>query len=254
MPLADKLLQRGELRSRLDKRDSHGRSPLDYAITKGHTAMLLFLLNQGAKQESTMSGTVLDLACQQGQTEMAEHLLNLGYPVNPNGKGVHKPAVLLGRALRYLPGVISEGVDLDGDKWKLYMKDSLLSVACVYGHAPVVKMLLERNANVNAATTKGWTPLHNAAWAGQIECVKLLLGANADAGSHTSLGRIPFHCAASRGKVAIVQLFLDGGISVNAMTAKQKHSLHLASYSGQAVVVKLLIERGAMIDARSYKG
>jgi ankyrin len=46
----------------------------------------------------------------------------------------------------------------------------------------VVKELLEKNANVNAATKKGNTALHIASLAGQLDVVKLLVqfGANVD--------------------------------------------------------------------------
>ncbi len=46
----------------------------------------------------------------------------------------------------------------------------------------VVKELLERQANVNAATKKGNTALHIASLAGQLEVVELLVkyGANVD--------------------------------------------------------------------------
>ena len=65
-PLAEKLLHQGELRSRLDKRDSHGSSALAYTIEMGHMSMFLFLLNLGAKQYD-MGETILQLACRKGQ-------------------------------------------------------------------------------------------------------------------------------------------------------------------------------------------
>jgi hypothetical protein len=37
-----------------------------------------------------------------------------------------------------------------------------LHYACLYGHAEVVKVLLEKGANVHAKTNSGWTPLHSA--------------------------------------------------------------------------------------------
>ena len=46
-------------------------------------------------------------------------------------------------------------------------------------HRPVAQLLVDRGANVNAAlpATDGWTPLHLAAWAGNVSGIRFLLAA-----------------------------------------------------------------------------
>ena len=51
-----------------------------------------------------------------------------------------------------------------------------LVVAAAQGHADTVKALLDAGADVNAADVTGWTPLHAAAYNGDLRIVKLLLG------------------------------------------------------------------------------
>jgi len=51
-----------------------------------------------------------------------------------------------------------------------------LTVAAAQGHTDTVKALLDAGADVNAADVTGWTPLHAAAYNGNLQIVKLLLG------------------------------------------------------------------------------
>jgi len=57
-----------------------------------------------------------------------------------------------------------------------------LHFACIYGNVPMVTMLLQHGANIQAQANldNGYTPLHFACWSGNLELVKLLLlkGAN----------------------------------------------------------------------------
>lgn len=75
-----------------------------------------------------------------------------------------------------------------------------LHLASKEGHVHVVKELLEKNANVNAATKKGNTALHIASLAGQLDVVKLLaqFGANVDCRSQN--GFTPLYMYLTRSK------------------------------------------------------
>lgn len=50
-----------------------------------------------------------------------------------------------------------------------------LHLACLEGHADVVKVLLEHGAEVEARNTSLWTPLDCASAKGHVYCVHLLL-------------------------------------------------------------------------------
>lgn len=51
-----------------------------------------------------------------------------------------------------------------------------LMIAAAQGHVDTVRALLEAGADVNAADVTGWTPLHAAAYNGDLQIIKLLLG------------------------------------------------------------------------------
>jgi ankyrin repeat protein len=256
-PLAEQLLQSGKLQSRLEKKDSHGNTALTYAIERGHMSMFLFLLQLGAKKE-TLGESILDLACRKGQRDIAEYLLNHGHDANAVAQEI-EPMQGLGLALRWLPAILNETVNLQEDEWKLMTKDTgkggtPLHCAASYGHTAVVELLLSRGANVGAITTKAWTPLHAAAWTGQVECIKIFYNKGVDLFGKADFGYTPLHCAASRGKLPAVQLFLNLGMPVDTLTAKQKSALHLSAYAGYTSLVCFLVEQGADLEAKSHKG
>lgn len=58
-------------------------------------------------------------------------------------------------------------------------RDGCLIWACVYGHRPVVEFLLAHGCSVNTKWD-ATTPLHSAAYGGQVELVRLLLDKGAD--------------------------------------------------------------------------
>ena len=76
--------------------------------------------------------------------------------------------------------------------------------AAIRGRAGVVRLLLDRGANVNARTDDEQTPLHRAAGRGHLELVCLLLDAGAALGARDEKGRLPLGTALmeSRDEVA----------------------------------------------------
>jgi ankyrin len=174
IPIAQQVAQRGELQSRINKRDSHGSTPLDYAVALGHIPMFEFLIQHNAKQEP-IGETVLELAVRKGQRDMVAYLLDMGWDVNLRTKQ-QNPLGSLYDMTRWLPGVFNEGLELNRDAWHMMFRDvgvqeTPLHQAATYGHTAVIELLLERGAAVDVATTKGFTPLHSASYTGQTECV-----------------------------------------------------------------------------------
>src|SRR5947199_339475 len=80
-----------------------------------------------------------------------------------------------------------------------------LSWAAENGHVDVVKLLLNANANIEAADKKGPMPLISwAAKKGHVEVVKLLLNANANIEAEDNKGRTPLNWAAENEHVDVV--------------------------------------------------
>lgn len=110
-------------------------------------------------------------------------------------------------------------------------------------HTDAARLLIERGADVNRASTWG-TPLHEAAKRGNAEIVALLLEKGADPTVTASKGMTPLHSAAEGGSVEVTQFLLDHGADINALTTLDEPPIHFARSKQHEAVAQLLIEHG----------
>jgi hypothetical protein len=132
------------------------------------------------------------------------------------------------------------------------MTDSLerLRFAARQGDYTLVSALLtDPQLDINGGA-RYLTPLHEAAWGGHTAVVKLLIekGADMNIGSSYRAPHTPLHTAAEEGRYKVVELLLQRGADVNT-GAPQHTPLHKAAASGHFAVANLLLESGADINA-----
>ena len=86
--------------------------------------------------------------------------------------------------------------------------DTPLLWAAGFGNKEVVKMLIEKGADVNSKTDEGWTSLHYATGGNYREIAELLIAKGADLNAKNSNGQItPLHWAAWRGhKLSLIHI------------------------------------------------
>ena len=70
----------------------------------------------------------------------------------------------------------------------------------------MTRLLIERGADVNAAQTAGYRPLHQAAVTGRDDLVRLLLDAGADRTARCDRGKTPAEYARERGHAALAEM------------------------------------------------
>ena len=123
-----------------------------------------------------------------------------------------------------------------------------------------VKRGLSVGAEINSLGEKwtGWTALHHAADAGQVEVVTFLLeqGADTDRISLDYAAHTPLHLAVSKRHYEVVSVLLTAGADPELYTATGccGTALHLASALADLRLVQDLLARGAEVGAVSEEG
>jgi ankyrin repeat protein len=123
-------------------------------------------------------------------------------------------------------------------------------IAAEDGHADVLALLLEANANPSAARTDGGaTPVYMAAWKGHADVLALLLEANADpSAATTDTGTTPVYMAAWKGHADVLALLLEANANPSAAETNSfgYTPLIVAAQQGKSLeVVRALLDAGA---------
>ncbi len=147
----------------------------------------------------------------------------------------------------------------------------------------IVKALLDRGANVNAALTAnlpgrsgmdsgdttltaGTTPLMRAARAGDTAVIRLLLEKGADPKLATKDGNTALMFAAGvgyrdkntrgteRDALAAVKILVDAGLDLRQVNSRGETALHGAADRGADTIVQFLVERGADLNVKTKQG
>ena len=123
----------------------------------------------------------------------------------------------------------------------------------------MIKLLLERGANVNAQRKSGQVPLTSAVIFGHGAAVRYLLSK----GAKTNVGDVGLSRAVFQGNVEIVKALLETGVEVKSNGNQvfpgeggPEPILALAcfSYNADPQIVRMLLERGADPAAKSQQG
>ncbi|KIW24505.1 hypothetical protein, variant [Cladophialophora immunda] len=122
--------------------------------------------------------------------------------------------------------------------------------AAASGFVAVVKLLLEKEANLEVKDYNSRTPLSNAAYYGHETVVKLLLEKGADLEVQDKIGRTPLSWAACDGNEVVVKLLLEKGADLEVKDDIGRTPLSNAAFYGNETVVKLLLEKGANLEVK----
>ena len=120
--------------------------------------------------------------------------------------------------------------------------ESPLHYASAGGHAMIVQMLLDKDADVNAADTIGRRPLHVAVEHGQDAVAKILLQNRAHASSLAHGNTTPLHVCASLNELNVPRRCFCSMRKMDIVDANGRRPIHCAAESGSENVLQLLCE------------
>ena len=118
---------------------------------------------------------------------------------------------------------------------------SPLHVAVERGRHESVAVLLEANANVNAADSDGRRPLHLAIKNADCRVARMLLGRGARADVPDKHGKVPLQMAAKYGHVELVRMLIEHDASVFHEGQTGPSPLHIAAMEGHVPLIDMFL-------------
>ena len=265
----------GIIRQRALPTADGGMTPLLFAIRDGNAEMTRLLLDRRAdlRQSSGNHTSPLLIALLNGQVGLSTELLTKG--ADPNASDdYHRAALFAAIDLRNFnhdkygdlptdghdpldliksliakdanPNLRTDTVPVHGlmqfdASWVNFDGQTPFVRAALSGDIEVMRLLLEKGADPNIATTQGTTALMAAAginWipgqtyshseADYVEAVKLCLARGAEVNAHNSLGLTAMHGAANRGWESVIQILADHGAKADVKDNEGRTPMILA--------------------------
>ncbi|XP_036102572.1 cortactin-binding protein 2 [Molossus molossus] len=128
---------------------------------------------------------------------------------------------------------------------------SALYSAAKNGHTDCVGLLLNTEAQVNAADKNGFTPLCVAAAQGHFKCVELLIAYNANINHAADGGQTPLYLACKNGNKECIKLLLEAGTDQSVKTRDGWTPVHAVVDTGNVDSLKLLMYHRAPVCGNS---
>lgn len=124
-------------------------------------------------------------------------------------------------------------------------KASPLILATLKGNLNVVKMLVEKGANINQRNWQGHSSIQYACSKGWIDIVEYLLVKGVDINVVDNRGDSSLHRLASLGRIEILELVLKYKPNLNSQNSEGNTPLHIACEDDEATTVLALVQHGA---------
>ena len=279
--LVQLMLQRG---ASVEARCADQITPLMHAVNHGYLPILELLLKNGAQIDSTTAGwTALHRAADLVNVSMVRLLLAKGADIEERSPKDFSPkrhplarlgsdfgeydevdasdadegwTALLRAAANGQEAMVrllvEKGADIEA---RSPSNGTPLICAAEGKYEAVVEFLLQSGANVNAEDQFGWKPLHRVmVTPGGEHVAQVLLTHGADINARCSYNKTPLHHAIEKGNESMVSFLLAAGADYEARDIAERTPLHTAIESRLSNMVHILLEAGADADAKDKGG
>ena len=263
--------------------DPAGSSALMLAVVKDNTEIVLALLAQGAMEVHSDADfstdpayphrmPLLSGAARNGNRIIVQALLDRGAYIDTQGANGETALIVAASELptyytyreetkapseaackthtAVVRLLLDRGANVHARKFRgKYSDETALILAGRYNELDTIKLLLSRGANVNEAAG-GVTALMLSALYGDPPTLRYLLRRGADVNARSDDGRTALMYAAEDGEDENIEVLLEAGANPNRTDAEGKTALMWAAEDGNDEAVRLLLEAGAKINAR----
>uniref|UniRef100_A0A3Q2QDF2 Ankyrin repeat domain 52 n=1 Tax=Fundulus heteroclitus TaxID=8078 RepID=A0A3Q2QDF2_FUNHE len=128
-----------------------------------------------------------------------------------------------------------------------------LHAAAYLGDVHVMELLINAGANVNSKDQGLLTPLHRAAASRNERAVGLLLKHKAEINARDKFWHTPLHMAAANWATSCAAALIPHVCSLDVTDKLGRTPLHHAAHSGHAEMVNLFLRKGASANAKDKK-
>lgn len=209
-------------------------TPLQIAAAMGQDEICSMLVNRGANVNlGAERGTALQLASYFGQCSTVQLLMRLGADVKLDG-GWRGSALQRASSCGDLDTTRRIGGRRDGQN---------------QNYIEVVRLLLDRKADVDAPPREKGTALQRASGSGMGSIVKLLWRCGADINTPAGTFGTALQRAADHGHLEIVRFLISKGVDINAAGGPFGTALQRAAERGHAEIAKELLKAGALVNS-----
>ena len=239
--LVQLMLQRG---ANVEARCVDQITPLMHAVKQGYLSILELLLIKGAQVDTKTAGwTVLHRAADMINVPMVKLLLSKGADIEARSPKDFLPKK---HSLARLGSDLDDYDEVDADLgWSPLLR------AATNGQEVMVRLLIEKGADIETKSPNNGTPLSCAAEANYEAIVEFLLENGANVGAGDDFGWRPLHrVMVNQDGESVAQMLLGHGADVNARCLYQKSPLHHAIEKGNNAMVSFLLAAGADFEAR----
>jgi ankyrin repeat protein len=129
-----------------------------------------------------------------------------------------------------------------------------LLMATMRNKMELIKLLVNRGADVRAKNSIGFTALDAAVYSGNKEAVELLITKGADMNTKSKLGTTPLLFSVTRGHKEVLEILINKGASLDITDRTGSSPLLLAALEGRKAMVELLIGKGVDMNAANSRG